>query len=127
MKFISSLDKSTISKLKLLSTHSQNIRIRQRAHAIILSSKKFSINDISIIFNVKPETVSSWIDNWENLNFKGLSDKKHLINNSSKTNILKKKEKKLIFDLIKQFPFTSFNEIIDIMNGMENIKSEEIK
>ncbi|HIE01211.1 MAG TPA: helix-turn-helix domain-containing protein [Thiotrichaceae bacterium] len=39
--------------------------MRQRAHAIILSSKQFSIDEIVSIFGVGRNVVSYWITKWE--------------------------------------------------------------
>jgi len=41
-KFVSVLDEKNLNQLELLLKNSENARIRQRDHAIILSSKKFS-------------------------------------------------------------------------------------
>ena len=76
-KFITPLDDDDdiINKLEDLVKNSTKARLRQRAHAIILSSKRLSIDEIALICGVVRNTVSSWIDNWEQLGFDGLQDK----------------------------------------------------
>ncbi len=46
-----------------------------RAHAILLSSKGFSIDDITFISDAHRDSVSSWIDHWNKHEIKGLYDK----------------------------------------------------
>jgi len=74
-KFVSPLDEETLTKLENLVKNAENARIRQRAHAIRLSSKNFSIDEMASIFNVRRNAVSSWITHWEQKGFDGLHDK----------------------------------------------------
>ena len=46
--------------------------IRERAHAILLSAKGYSLSQISDIYEVQYQTVSRWIDDWERLGLRGL-------------------------------------------------------
>jgi len=61
---------------KLLGNHqiSDNFRIRNRSQAILLSFEKFPIAEIAKICRVDRDTVSLWIDNWNEFGFKGLED-----------------------------------------------------
>ncbi|MCY7348613.1 MAG: helix-turn-helix domain-containing protein [Pyrinomonadaceae bacterium] len=61
---------------KLLRNHqtSDNFRIRNRSHAILLSWEKFSIDEIAKICRIDRDTVSLWIDNWNEWKFEGLAD-----------------------------------------------------
>ena len=74
MKFIATLDDETQNRLRLLMHSSENARVRQRAHAILLSSKRYPIDQIADIFEVDRDTVSRWLDNWNARLFEGLSD-----------------------------------------------------
>ncbi len=51
-----------------------NHRIRMRAHSILLSAKGYTIEIIADIFQAARDTVSSWIDRWEQSGVNGLSD-----------------------------------------------------
>lgn len=64
MKFIAPLDEQTQAQLRRLIHDSPNARVRQRAHAILLSSKRYRIDEIADIFEVDRDTVSRWLDNW---------------------------------------------------------------
>jgi len=49
-------------------------RERDRAHAILLSNKGYSIEQLSGIFEVRRATMGEWFDRWEESGIKGLSD-----------------------------------------------------
>jgi transposase len=51
-----------------------NARQRMRAHALLLSDRRFKIKDIANIYLVDRDTVSSWFDHWEQLGIVGLQD-----------------------------------------------------
>ncbi len=96
-KFVSPLDDNVVKKLESLIKNSKNAKVRQRAQAIILSSKIFSIDDISKICDVVRNTVSSWITNWEKFGFEGLHDKER----PGGPPKLNEDEQELLFDLAK--------------------------
>jgi transposase len=78
MKFIAPLDAPTQDRLRLLMHQSPNARVRHRAHAVLLSSKRYPINEIADIFEVDRDTVSRWLSTWDERRdegrFEGLSD-----------------------------------------------------
>jgi transposase len=74
MKYIITLDREQEKVLNKLIQSAPKHRIRQRAHAIVLSSKKFSIEALSEIFNVHRDTISRWLDTWAEKGFEGLID-----------------------------------------------------
>ncbi len=58
----------------MLYANGVNHRIRMRAHSILLSAKGYTIEIIADIFQAARDTVSSWIDRWEQSGVNGLSD-----------------------------------------------------
>ncbi len=74
MKFISPLNDETQARLRLLMHESPNARIRHRAHAVLLSARGYRIKQIADIFEVDRDTVSRWLDNWNERDTEGLSD-----------------------------------------------------
>ena len=74
MKFVYSLSKDEEKKLNKLIRSSSTHRTRQRAHAIMLSAKKYPIDSIAVIFDVHRDTVSRWIDVWVEKGIHGLFD-----------------------------------------------------
>ena len=73
-KFVKTL--SDEEQTKLLKSHqtSEKYRIRNRSQAILLSSERFSIDRIAEICRADRDTVSRWIDNWNNFGAGGLVD-----------------------------------------------------
>jgi transposase len=49
-------------------------RIRDRSHALLLSSKGFSVNELTAIFDVRRATILDWYNRWEEFGFEGLAD-----------------------------------------------------
>ena len=74
MRFIAPLDEETQDRLRSLMHSSDNVRVRQRAHAILLSAKRYRIGQIADIFEVDRDTVSRWLTNWNERRFDGLAD-----------------------------------------------------
>lgn len=74
MKYISTLTAETQSKLEQLVKQGRTHRVRQRAHAIQLSARQYSIEALADIFSVHRNTVSEWIDAWEQDEFNSLED-----------------------------------------------------
>ncbi len=74
MKYVTPLTKNDEKVLSQMVRDADQHRTRQRAHAIILSSKKYTIDDLAGIFDVHRDTVSRWIDVWEDKGLNGLFD-----------------------------------------------------
>ena len=68
---LSESDKSRLIKLKRMTTSS---RVMERCHALLLSSKGYQISQLSDIFSVKKDTITSWFNRWEMEKFEGLND-----------------------------------------------------
>jgi transposase len=49
-------------------------RTRMRAHAILLSERRYSIDQIADIYQMDRDRVSEWLDWWEESQFEGLDD-----------------------------------------------------
>jgi len=73
-KFIKSLVDKDYNKLVENYQTSDNFRVRNRSHAILLSFQKHSIDEIAKICQVHRTTVSLWIANWNEFGSKGLED-----------------------------------------------------
>ncbi len=46
--------------------------LRERAHAVLLSHRGYSLDQIADILGVQYQTVSNWIDQWEDYGITGL-------------------------------------------------------
>lgn len=73
MKSVSPIsDDAIITTLKSARRYGPLPCIRERAHALLLSTKGFSLDQIGEVFDVQYQTVSRWIDDWELHGIRGL-------------------------------------------------------
>ena len=73
MRYIALSEEERITLGELFKNH-WNARQRRRAHALLLSERRFKINEIANIYLVDRDTVSSGLDPWEPLGIVGLQD-----------------------------------------------------
>jgi transposase len=73
-KFVKTLTEEDYNKLVENHQKSENFRVRNRAHAIMLSFEKYPIDEIAVICGVHRNTVSRWIERWNEFGLKGLRD-----------------------------------------------------
>ena len=75
MRFISHL--SEISRETLTQMHQKHpkSRARMRAHIILLSAEKYTIDKIAELYHIQRDTVSICLTRWENNGLVGLLDK----------------------------------------------------
>ena len=74
-RFVEGLTPTQISHLKSLQKEGETSRIRQRAHAILLSSQRTTIGDLTQIFQTSRNTICKWLDRWETEKLAGIADK----------------------------------------------------
>ena len=74
-RFIQKLTKSQVLRLAELRDHGGKKRIRQRAHAILLSFEEMTIIEIANVFQCARNTVTGWLNRWESEGMDGLGDK----------------------------------------------------
>lgn len=78
MKTVSPItDDTIIETLRTAKRSDPRPYVRERAHAILLSAKGYSLSKIGDIFEVQYQTVSRWIDDWERSGIQGLH-KRHV-------------------------------------------------
>ena len=109
-KFIKTLSQEEHKRLVENHQTSGNFRLRNRSHAILLSVEKFPIAEIARICRVDRDTVSLWIDNWNEYGEKGLEDEEK----SGRPPILAKEEQEKAIEIAlrnPKFPQRQLNEI----------------
>lgn len=74
-RFVKELTAEDQEVLRYLRDEGETRRIRQRAHAVLLSDKGQTVNELAATFEVARDTVRDWLDNWERDGVKGLADK----------------------------------------------------
>jgi len=75
MKFVTPLTETEKKQLNELFNQHPSPRVRKRAHCILLSDRRFSIDEIARIYQVDRDTISRWLDRWKNDGSEGLTDK----------------------------------------------------
>jgi transposase len=73
-KFVKPLTVEQRKQLSEIMKSSAPQRKRMRAHAILLSGRRYSIEQIADIYQVDRDRVSRWLDWWEEEQFEGLED-----------------------------------------------------
>lgn len=109
-KFITTLSEEEHNRLITNHQTNNNFRVRNRSHAILLSYSKFPIAEIAKICRVDRDTVSSWIDNWNEFKFKGLEDEEK----TGRPLILSQEEQEKAIEIGLQnpkFPHRQLNQI----------------
>jgi len=74
MKFVKYIEPRKKLMLHELIRTSSSFKVRQRSHAVLLSSKKIKIEDLSQIFEVDRDTLSEWLKRWDSQGIDGLKD-----------------------------------------------------
>ena len=74
MKFVSALSDAQRRSLEHVYHHGSAHRLRQRAQAVLLSAKGFTLEQLAGMYEVHPETVSGWLDQWQAHGLDGLAD-----------------------------------------------------
>lgn len=73
MKSVTAItDPAIITTLQQAWRHGTTPYLRERAHAVLLSYRGYSLEQIADIFGVQYQTISSWIDQWEDYGILGL-------------------------------------------------------
>ena len=73
-KFVKPLTSKQREQLREIMTSAAPQRKRMRAHAVLLSERRYSIDQIADIHQVDRDRVSQWVDWWEEYQFDGLDD-----------------------------------------------------
>jgi transposase len=99
-KFVSPLNEEQIDDLNRVIKDSIKSQNRRRAQAILLSAKGYCIDEIAKLFDVNRNTVSIWINKWEQAGVSGLEDNPR----SGHPCILTDEEKELVIKLASAHP-----------------------
>ena len=74
MKFVTPLNEATRKQLRGIYHDDPSFKRRLRAHAVLLSDRRYKIDQLADILEADRDTVSIWLTNWEEHAFDGLSD-----------------------------------------------------
>lgn len=110
-RFIKALSQEQRSALNHLMRNHPSYRTRTRAHAILLSARRYSINQIADIFSVDRETVTAWLARWEESETDGLDDEPK----SGRPHILNDEQEREAVRLVKQEPRSLKQQLLIII------------
>ena len=100
MKFVSSLSDTDLQVLNDVYMQGEKPALRRRAHAILLSNKGYTINQISDIFAVRRGAVSIWLKAWKTDGLNGLTAKAQ----TGRPAIYDEQDRELLKTLVAQTP-----------------------
>lgn len=99
-KFVEELTDEQLSGLQALMKSGAPQRQRMRAHAILLSSRRFSIDRIAEIYEVDRDRVSVWLERWQAAGLDGLGDDPR----TGRPPKLSDKEQTVLVEIVKADP-----------------------
>ena len=112
-KFVKTLTSEQRQQLTEIMKSSAPQRKRMRAHSILLSERRYSINQIADIYQTDRDRVSQWLDWWEQYQFEGLDDDPR----SGRPPTLNPEEKKEAIEIVRKEPRS-------IKQGLKSIADE---
>lgn len=99
-KFVKPLTSEQRDQLIEIMKSSAPQRKRVRAHAVLLSERRYSIDQIADIYQLDRDRVSQWLDWWEEYNFEGLDDDPR----SGRPPKLNQEEQKRAIEIVRKEP-----------------------
>jgi len=99
-KFVKPLTEEQRKELKEIMKSQCSQRKRMRAHVVLLSERRYSINQIADIYQVDRDRVSEWINWWNEYGFEGLGDDER----GGRPPLLKENEREKAVELVKEEP-----------------------
>jgi len=117
-KFIQDLTVEQKSGLQAIMKSDARQRTRMRAHAILLSARRFSIDQMAAIYEVDRDRVSVWLGWWQAAEFDGLEDGER----TGRPPKLSVKEQAEILEIVKAEP-RSTRRAVSEFHGLSKKKS----
>jgi transposase len=99
-RFIEMLTEDEYETLQVLYASAESSRVRQRAHTVLLSFGRHSIDEIAEILGVSRDTVCRTLDRWDNHRFDQLADAPR----SGAHPLLNSAEVELLLEIARKFP-----------------------
>lgn len=108
-KFVNELSDERREELRELmkTAHEQ---VRRRAHAVLLNSRGYSVDRIADIYEVDRDTVSNWLDRWNDDGASGLHDQE----GRGRQPTLNEKEQKQAIKIVEKDPRSSKRSLTKI-------------
>jgi transposase len=114
-KFVSALTEEQSAQLKAIMKSNAPQRQRMRAHAILLSARSFSIDQIAAIYEVDRDRVSQWLEWWREFQFDGLCDDRR----SGRPPKLTAEEQEQALEIVKEEPRSTRRAVSEISQRLK--------
>ncbi|GBC63104.1 transposase [Desulfonema ishimotonii] len=118
MKYVRELTEAELETLEFIRSSYPGARVRNRAHAIILSHKRYALQDIADICNMTRQTASSTINKWEKAGIGGLYDAPR----SGRPKALSAEDEAFIFEMAEASP----RAVLRLRRAIENQTGKKI-
>ncbi|MDD5034171.1 MAG: helix-turn-helix domain-containing protein [Methylococcaceae bacterium] len=102
-KFVAELNGRQVDELTAIMASDLNARTKKRAQAILLSGRRYAIDEISAIMECHRVTVSRWIDQWHERGMDGILEGE----GRGRKKIFTEEQEKQILEWLKQEPGSS--------------------
>lgn len=109
-KFVQDLTDEQQDRLKAIMKSPAPQRARMRAHAVLLSYRRFSLDQIASIYEADRDRVSQWLDWWREFEFDGLDDDER----AGRPPILNDEEQVEVVEIINREPRSSRRAVAEI-------------
>src|SRR4029434_595965 len=101
-----------------------NEQVRKRAHAVLLSDREYSVDQIADIYEVDRDTVVNWLDRGEDDGTRGLHDQE----GRGRKPVLNEKEQRQAIKIVEQDPRSSNRSLAQIEKQIgKKISRETLK
>jgi transposase len=108
-RFVGELTEEQRDELREL-MKTANEQVRRRVHAVLLNSRGYSVDQIANIYEVDRDTVSRWLDQWEDDGTNGLHDQAGRGRKPS----LNEKEQKQAIKIVEKDPRSAKRSLIKV-------------
>ena len=122
MRFTAPLDHQTKIQLRQMMKNHPVSQVRHRAHAILLSAKGYPINQLADIFDVDRETITNWLNRFDQDRINGLENKPR----SGRPPSINRTDVAKVLDEVRQAP-RQLKTVIARLSGSFSVSLSTIK
>lgn len=114
-KFVQELTEEQKSQLQEIMKSTAAQRTRMRAHVVLLSNRRFSIDQIASIYEVDRDRVSQWLEWWREFEFDGLSDDQR----AGRPPKLNSEEQAQVLEIVREEPRSVRRAVAEVVHQLK--------
>ena len=122
MRFTAPLDDQTKTQLRQMMKNHPVSQVRHRAHALLLSAQGYQINQLAEIFFVDRETITNWLNRFDQDGIDGLENKPR----SGRPPSIDRTDEAKVLDEVHQAP-RQLKTVIARLSGFFSVSQDTIK